>query len=116
MCLKCDHIFQRRSVASEQRRCSEPACHSRNVMLLEDYEEIEFKVLKRMNGTFFGIVPVWDIGRVVGAKGMKLTDSFTLALIKKLHRDLKRKLEGKTIKQLFEEEERRRTSRVAVEG
>lgn len=109
MCLKCDHPFQGRSIAAEQRRCSEPTCHSRNVMLLEDYEEIEFQVLKWMNRTFFGIVPVWDIVRVVvGAKGMKLTDSFTLALIKKLHREINRKLEGRTTKELLEEEEQRR--------
>ena len=54
-----------------------------------DYNKVKNEVLDWMRKTPFGIVPIWDIGRVVvGKKGMKPTDGFTVALSKRLYRDI----------------------------
>jgi len=69
-----------------------------------------------MKNTVFGIVPIWDIIRTLKIReGMRLTDSLTVALMIKLHGDIKKKLAevNGDIQQLYQKmlEERTRTKR-----
>jgi len=114
VCLNCDHEFSPRSSNAEQRRCS--VCHSRDIILRSEYERIEFAVVEYMKNTVFGIVPIWDIVRTLKVReGMRLTDSFTVALMGKLYRDINSKLAevNGNIQKLYQKmlEERTRTKR-----
>jgi len=68
-------------------RCS--ICHSRQIIDKADYDSIRSDVLDWMQKTPFGIVPIWDIARVViGKRGVKRPTSFTVELMKTLYDDV----------------------------
>jgi len=87
LCLSCKEIFTGRSDSPDQMRCS--VCHTREIMDKADYDNIKDDVLDWMRKTPFGIVPVWDIARVViGKRDMNRPASFTLELMKTLYDDI----------------------------
>lgn len=103
VCLDCGHVFRGRVDSPDQRRCA--TCHSREIMRRDDYRQVKIEVLQWMIATPFGIAPLWDIVRVViGKRGMKVTDSLTVALMKRLHKEITDDLaQGRAAQQILDE-------------